>query len=267
MYQWEHVGKGDASTEWIVNFSFLGESCGYITEGWEQSFKTLRTLRTRVSHLVHRHKAWFLLTNHPSLVDMWLTTDFFLGHFWRDKQIKTMGGKNPQLSTRQERREFGRKTRREYRYQTFCCIKCDLDWLWIKKETDYFEHNYVYINKCEEFIIGLSTENRSIQNKPLAGLSESNYERSLQVSYRLYNLNIDIILKCREIHRKCCIFTAIHCDLSKLKFTVLITTLRVGHSRIICFTCIYMTGFVVVVLFFFFILKTEGKNWKHNIDG
>lgn len=50
--------------------------------------------------------------------------------------------------------------------------------------------------------------------------------------------------------QKYCIFTAVHCDLSELKFSVLITTVRLGHSRIICFTCIYMTGFF---LFFFFL--------------
>lgn len=62
----------------------------------------------------------------------------------------------------------------------------------------------------------------------------------------------------QRIPQKCSIFTAIHCDLSKLKFRVLITTVRLGHSRIICFTCIYMTGF-----FFPPLLEAEKLRAQH----
>lgn len=92
--------------------------------------ESLHILRTRVSHLVHRNKTWFLLTNHPSLVDMWLTTDFFLGHFWRDKQFTTMGKKK--ILNYQQDRNTGNpilKMMREYCYKTFCYIKFNLNWL------------------------------------------------------------------------------------------------------------------------------------------
>ena len=95
MYQWEHVGKDDASTEWIVNFSLLG---GAVSRSYLGGLLRISSqaaalwLRTEAGNWLHRTEVWFSLTNWESFLFSWLMPDLSLGHFYTQepsKNIKT----------------------------------------------------------------------------------------------------------------------------------------------------------------------------------